>query len=450
MFSVVTLGLAFCFSALLPFAILALRKTIQVNRHGLISVLKDVFDLDNAPCSQEKIVPSFEFLKYKYSLQKMEKSETGKSKGRDTPRWAFIVCSIPLVVMVFAFSVLALSVLLAEILKLDGDGWGIPHFLFLPPGVMDDKTRTVLWVVVVAFLGGYLFAIRGLLRAVNNFDLSPGSFISAALQLMLGVVTAVVIVVGGVNMSDTGVPGKGLAVAASIVAAFLIGFIPEFGLRALYRSSQLWLFKREDNTVYKSFQATPVEIVDGIDTEIRSRLADFNIFTVQNLATANPIMLFVETPYGIYQSLDWVAQAQLCAAVGPKVVLRLWTLGIRTIFDLERAVLVQCYSTAQLRQAVGVALLTDADETIKRLFLGDAGTAKLSIDDASVRAFVENKLDDLHVHRLRQIMNRIAARLGDNNRRYTCWRVANSQVTCRVSAISGENAATALSCCLMI
>ncbi len=297
-------------------------------------------------------------------------------------------------------------------------------------------------VFVVAFLGGYLFAVRSLLRAVNNFDLSPGSFISAALQLLLGVVTAVVIVVGGISTAITGAPGAGLAVPASIVAAFIIGFIPEFGLRALYRASQLWLFKREDTELHRSFQATPVEVIDGIDTEIRSRLADFNIFTVQNLATANPIMLFVETPYGIYQSIDWVAQAQLCAAVGPKAVIRLWKLGIRTIFDLGKAVLVTGYSTEQLRQAVGLALVADTDEATRQCLGSPEGR---SIDDATVKALAQNKLDDLHVHRLRQITKRIEARLGTENKRYTFQGpaakvpdAANDRIRAVASPVSAE------------
>jgi hypothetical protein len=227
-------------------------------------------------------------------------------------------------------------------------------------------------------------------------------------------VTAVVIVVGGVSTAITAMPGAGLAVPLSIVAAFLIGFIPEFGLRTLYRASRLWLFKREDPELYRSFLATPVEVVDGIDTEIRSRLAEFNIFSVQNLATANPIMLFVETPYGIYQSIDWVAQAQLFAAVGPKAVLRLWRLGIRTIFDLEKAALVGPQSTPEVRQAVGLALLACADDATRQRF----GPKEGPLDDASIKALVQNKLDDLHVHRLRQIANRIEAHLGPENKRF--------------------------------
>lgn len=414
-FALLTFGLALCFSALLPFAILSLRNTVRSQRQSVILDLQRMFDLGDADRKQEQIVPSFEFVKYKYFAHPHGAGADGRAVSHETRTLAFVVCSIPLVLLVFAGSVFALSVVFVEVFRLDPGAWekswlGFRHLIERP---LSAELKAALWVFVVAFFGGYLFTARGLLRAVNNFDLSPGSFISAALQLLFGVVLAVVIVVGGVS-AGIGTTGSQIVAAASLVAAFLIGFIPEFGLRILYRASKFWLFKREDSDLYRSFEATPVEVIDGIDTEIRSRLAEFNIFSVQNLATANPIMLFVETPFGIYQSIDWVAQAQLFAAVGPRPVLRLWTLGIRTIFDLEKAVLVEGHTTPALRQAVARALLADTDEAMRK----HIGPPEGPFDDATIKAFAENKVDDLHVRRLRQITMRIEARLGADSKRY--------------------------------
>jgi len=176
-------------------------------------------------------------------------------------------------------------------------------------------------------------------------------------------------------------------------------------------------------------------VIDGIDFFTRFRLEEANIFEVQNLATSNPIMLFVETPFGIYQLIDWIAQAQLCSVVGPERFLLLRHHHIRTIFDLERAVL-SLNTTLEMQRMVGSILFAATQRraefvtafnvklmtlekpvsTGQELEKFDEQLAKwLSTGEKEMKMLehlVRVMVDDLHVHRLRQIWKVMALRLG--------------------------------------
>ena len=377
-----------------------------------------------APTRQTtKIIPSIEFVKFKYFLDQPARGGT-----RDTPVWAWIVSSLPLMAILFVFGVFLFSCCLFMLLPFETVQKGsLPPLARVVSGNA-DRIADWAWILVAAFLGGYLFMVRGLLRAIYNFDLSPASFIASSVHLLFGVASAMIIVAAAKNMLGDDLIGAGAAgwlAPSFIIAAFVAGFVPELGLRTLLRKSQLQDFKREDPSVYANFRATPVEVIDGIDSEVRLRLSDYHMVAVQNLAAANPIMLFVETPYGIYQVMDWVAQAQLCCSVGPKCVTELWRLGVRTIFDLERVGTEGSgCSTRQLRQAVGRALFRDVDPEVMRKPSPTAAVAGAvapapELDDASIIANIQLRLDDPHVHRLRQIYVRVTERLGVENRRLT-------------------------------
>lgn len=205
-----------------------------------------------------------------------------------------------------------------------------------------------------------------------------------------------------------------VTIAAVIAGCFVAGIMPDVVIRSILHRDQLKNFKREEEDVFRAFKITPVEIIDGIDSEIRVRLDDHHIRSTQNLAAANPLMLFVETPYGVYQIMDWVAQAQLCCSVGRDRIIRLWPLGVRTLFDLERL--------SATSGATNEALLLE----VGRVILGEA-LMPLDVKDrtaaaALVRASIELRLDDPHVQRLRQIYIAVGDRLGSKSRRFRARR----------------------------
>jgi hypothetical protein len=279
----------------------------------------------------------------------------------------------------------------------------------------------LVWLlgVCAALAGSYLTALRGFYRAVKNFDLSPSTLVGETIRMLLSAVLAPVLAVGVLWIGteavkavvDTGVTLTSPSVIAAVVAAsFFAGVMPEVVLRSIIQGDKLRKFKREEEDVFNAFKITPVEIVDGIDSDIRVRLEDHHIHSTQSLAAANPLMLFVETPYGVYQIMDWVAQAQLCSSVGRDKIIRLWPLGIRTLFDLER--LAACHDQAHETLLLEVGRVILGDGLIPKDIPDPAATAAL------VRASIELRLDDPHVQRLRQIYMAVGERLGQDSRRF--------------------------------
>lgn len=359
-------------------------------------------------------------------------------------------------------------------------------------------------VAATAFLGGFIFSLLLFLRALATFDLTPLTVIRAMVYLVGGVLMAVLLyraapdpvaqTIEGVQavrgeiaqlgpkpasaaspsktsvkearsqageVAPTADPAQGQVKPLSrlwFVAAFLLGFIPDMAVGQMANLVQGWLkMKSDDQDLSAASRSTPLDVIDGIDVLTRFRLQESNIFEVQNLAVANPVMLFVETPYGIYEVIDWVAQAQLCTAVGPERFLELRRNSIRTVFDLERAVL-SYHTTSELRRYVGSILLAPAPAPPKgapalriQRYLGlgkatgDAGAAPRDAEqfalyaaelfsrpstsydgktpsddpDESLKHLVRIIVDDLHVCRLRQVWLQILSKI-DNGPIQTC------------------------------
>ena len=180
-------------------------------------------------------------------------------------------------------------------------------------------------VMAAGFIGAYIWSINYLILRVANFDLSPLSFLRTSAHILLTVFVAWVLrQVLAAPLPDA------VAVAVLLGITFLSGIYPTLGLNVLVDRLPTWLrFKRDVPEGAEIGRSFPLDLLDGIDPSIKFRLNELDIQDVQNLATANPVELFVETPYSFTQVVDWMAQAQLLAELGPQRFLKARASGVR-------------------------------------------------------------------------------------------------------------------------
>ena len=445
-----------------PFLIIAIRTQVRLSRVRLIDLFANLFKLPST--GREGASVTFEFVRDKYFVDLPPK--VGSYEVADVPRfpmllhadWMLLFCAIPYM----AFSAFGIFVLFAPEAALLGDGaiaqWLRPSLLAIggagkdfrgDPANLDAYHINVLTVAGYAFAGAYFFTLRLFLRAVVMFDLSPITFLRAFAHLVLSMIIAIVVfrvmpaaeavthavtTVFGAVPDPTTMPAKADATDGLgtpwLLLAFALGFLPDSSILYVLRKAGL-PFKDRAAELEQHAKIVPLTLIDGIDHFIAFRLEEANIYDVQNLATFNPIMLHVESPYGIYQTIDWVAQAQLCTVVGPERFLALKTLNIRTIFDLKRAVLkdedlLHARTPPNgLIDAVAELLLQDnlRDRNLRektgfarlpafQLALAETGAMTAEERRDALRHLVWVMLDDLHVYRLDQLWQHIGERLG--------------------------------------
>lgn len=402
-------------ASLVPLALIATRNELRRVRFRVVEDLrKHLFE-------EQRDLPQLELAASRYSSTGEQTGNGGETRQSLVRIWTGALVFVAISFIGFALLMVPRGSLLA--LKpsqfpqiTDALLWGASS----PVPPLDDLARTVT-IVGVAFLGGYVFQIRYLVRAMLNQELGALAFVRATVTLIQGMIIALIVYRAASAAGVAADSGASPAFASALALAFIIGFLPNVGLA---RISQLAGVRNKgvDQKALDAAKVIPLEVIDGIDHETAYRLEESNLFDVQNLATTNPISLYAETPFCLLEIFDWALQAQLCVNVGAEAFEELRKHKIRTIFDLERAVLAQG-SPDDFVRALGGVIFLNASKAFRRSVglppsAGDEPLAGVQVSRETVRHAVAIMSDDLHVHQLRvlwRIMLRTTAGLREGD-----------------------------------
>jgi hypothetical protein len=181
-----------------------------------------------------------------------------------------------------------------------------------------------------AYLGWYVWTVATIFARIATMELVPATYYSLLIRLAVAIFVAVVFR----HLFEFMLPSSATATTFHAEAAgFAAGLFPE----SLLRSITTWLRKA---FLVKS-EIPPelaLDLIQGISPYRKLRLFEIGFDNCTNLATANPLTLYLASDLNLTEVIDWIAQAQLLVRFGAAKFATLQANGYRTVIDLKRGV----------------------------------------------------------------------------------------------------------------
>jgi hypothetical protein len=183
-------------------------------------------------------------------------------------------------------------------------GWGATLGFERNAVTLGGTTVEIPLPLVWGFLGAYFANLASLIEDYINYDLAPVEYHRMYQRLLFSTVAAFLLA---------------RAVGSAALVAFGVGLFP-------YQESWDIITKRAAAALgLKEKGGIPPEAalanVQGLeDPNVRQKLLDLNISTVQSLATQDPLELFFRTSFPLRTVVDWIDKAILYTYLGKKTL----------------------------------------------------------------------------------------------------------------------------------
>ncbi len=191
-----------------------------------------------------------------------------------------------------------------------------------------QQAATSFLMMQAAFLGAFLWSLQHLLRRAQARDIGPTTIYRICLYMLFGMVLSIFVN----HAMHSGMDSLGqLGLDQSLP---VIGFFTGYFSIEMFETVTEWALRKK-KSIANNTQPPSLTVIEGISYDTAVRLRELWVDDAYALAHVNPIEIYLKTPFGLEQCIDWVGQAQLLLVAKGDAFLFLRSHGVRTILQLE-------------------------------------------------------------------------------------------------------------------